>query len=68
MNIKLVIAGTVLSAFFAATPAIAGDNDYLTTAVDTTTTQVFVIKHAYLLTTMVVADKADKVDDMLTSR
>lgn len=65
MNTKAIIAGTVLTALFAATPANAEDNGYLTTAVDTTTAQPFVIKHAYLLTTTVVADE---VDEIVTSR
>jgi len=61
MNTKAIIASTLLSAIFAGTSAIAGDNDYLKTVVDTTTEQPFVIKHAYLLTTTEDSKQTEEV-------
>ncbi len=55
MNTKAIIATAVLTMAFAANSTFAGDNDYLTTVVDTTTAQPFVIQHAYLVTTPVEA-------------
>lgn len=61
MNIKAIIASSIFSAVIAGTSATAGDNDYLTTFVDTTTEQPFVIKHAFLLTTTVEAVETEEV-------
>ena len=50
MNIKAIITTAVLSTVLAGSSAFAGDNDYLATAVDTSTAQPFVIQHAFLVT------------------
>ncbi|MEH6455322.1 MAG: hypothetical protein V7749_03310 [Cocleimonas sp.] len=55
MNTKAILAAIVLSALFAGTSAIAGDNDYIATYAVNQTAETFVIKHAFLLTPAVVA-------------
>ena len=61
MNTKVMIASTMLAAILTAPAANAGDNDFLAKAIDTSTSQPFVIKHAYLLTTPVATDETEEV-------
>ena len=61
MNTKVMIATTMLTAMLVAPAAFAGDNDFLDKAIDTSTSQPFVIKHAYLLTTTVKPEDTEVV-------
>lgn len=61
MNTKAIIATAVLSTVLAGSSAFAGDNDYLATAVDTSTAQPFVIQHAYLVTAPVETVQSEDV-------
>jgi len=64
MNTKALISCALFSLFFVGTSAIAGDNDYFTTAAKNQTAEPFLIQNAFLLTSVVASTNKENEEAM----